>query len=272
MGGGGRSGGRGKALGGGGIIGLVVVVDRGAAREPGRWRFLGGRAAGGGRRHEHLAGLPDRCRREPAPGLPARRGGQLGAGVLAASGAGLHRRDDDPVQRADAVRLRSGVGRDRAVLLPGRSARVHRSRVLRRAHQPLRRAGRAVRGGVRDRARVRPPRAEPARDGGSRRQRPRRTEVGVGAARAPGRLLRRRVGGERGRHRAGRERSPTTTSPTASTPRPRSATTGSSRPRRGPSTRSRGRTGRRASARSGSPIGYRSGDPNRCDTFAADAL
>ena len=38
------------------------------------------------------------------------------------------------------------------------------------------------------------------------------------------------------------------------------------------STGSRGRTARPGSARSGSPTGYRTGDPTACDTFAADAL
>ena len=70
----------------------------------------------------------------------------------------------------------------------------------------LRRARRRLRRGLRDRPRVRAPRAEPARP--HRRRRPRRSRVGLGAPRAPGRLLRRRLGGPRPRHRAHRAAHP----------------------------------------------------------------
>ena len=86
----------------------------------------------------------------------------------------------------------------RPVLLPPGPARVHRPRLLRRAAVAVRRERRAVCSGLRDRARVRPPCAEPAR---SPRQHPRRPAGPPEQGRplgAPGRLLRGRVGGERG--------------------------------------------------------------------------
>ena len=79
---------------------------------------------------------------------------------------------------ADRHRLRHGDHRRRAVLLPGGQARLHRPRLLRGAPRPLRREGRPVRGGVRDRSRVRPPRAGSARrpaGRASRRARPARS-------------------------------------------------------------------------------------------------
>ena len=79
--------------------------------------------------------------------------------------------------------------------------------------------------------------------------------VGVGAPGAAGRLLRRRVGGARGRHRARSPRSPRPTSPTASTPPRPSATTASSARPPAASTASRGRTVRRSNANGGSRPG-----------------
>ena len=66
-------------------------------------------------------------------------------------------------------RLRHGDDRRRPVLLPGRQEGLHRPRLLRGAARPVRRAGRPVRRGVRDRARVRPPRPGPARRPRARR-------------------------------------------------------------------------------------------------------
>ena len=66
---------------------------------------------------------------------------------------------------------------------------------------PLRRPGRSVRPGLRHRPRVRPPRPGPARDARSRRGRHRSREPG-GPDRAPGRLLRGRVGEPRRRRPA----------------------------------------------------------------------
>ena len=102
----------------------------------------------------------------------------------------------------------------------------------------LHRQGLPVRAGLRDRARGRPPRAEPARHpaqgaaGAARLRRPRAIQSHAGAGRAAGRLLRRRMGEPRrgaiqvprsGRHRRG-----------ACKPPPRSATTRCSGNRRVP--------------------------------------
>ena len=108
------------------------------------------------------------------------------------------------------------------------------------------------------RPRVRAPRAGPARHqrrsvGNDRDG----AESGVGRARAASRLLRRGVGRARRRHRLHRASSPRPTSPTASTPRPRSATTASSRRHRDASTASPGRTARRPSASRWFTQGYR---------------
>ena len=62
------------------------------------------------------------------------------------------------VRGRDPVRLRRRELGDRAVLLPARPEGLHRPRLLPRAQQPVRGAGR-LRAGVRDRARDRPPRA-----------------------------------------------------------------------------------------------------------------
>src|SRR5436190_1794178 len=66
-----------------------------------------------------------------------------------------------PQAPSQSLGTECGDGRG-AVLLPVRQARLHRPRLLPGAARPLRRAGWAVRGGVRDRARVRPPHAGPA--------------------------------------------------------------------------------------------------------------
>ena len=145
--------------------------------------------------------LSHRQRCQPARGLPDRRRRQLRAGLLGRPGARLPRGADALLQRADVDRLR---GRDlgrRAVLLPQRPDGLHRSRLLRRAALALRRARRRVRRGLRHRARVRPPRPAPARHRRARRRRSPGREVRLGAARAPGRLLCRRLGRPRRRDR-----------------------------------------------------------------------
>ena len=115
----------------------------------------------------------------------------------------------------------------------------------------VRRPGRLVRPGLRGRPRVRPPRPGPARH--ARQPQRRATGAGrwLGPDGAPGRLLRRRLGQPRrgGHPRAAHARPDRGR---ASTPRPRSATTGSRRRVRARSTRRPGRTARRRSARSGS--------------------
>ena len=242
----------GVAVGGGvGTILIVIVLAVLGVDLPGGTSSLPivppGRA-----RHRPLADLPDRQRRQPARGLPHRRRRQLGPGVLERPARRLPRGADELLLRPGLDRLRHGQLGRRPVLLPGRPERLHRPRLLRRPAQPLRGEGRPVRGGVRDRARVRAPRPAPARHRRARRRRPRGRDVRLGPARAAGRLLRRRVGRARGRDRLHRGPHRRPTSRTASTRRPRSATTGSrsappaaSIPRAGP-------TAPRPRARSGS--------------------
>ena len=120
---------------------------------------------------------------------------------------------------ADALGLRHRAERDGAVLLPERSRGLSRHRVLPRARDALPRLlrqGLRFLQGLRDRARGRPPRAEPARHpaqgaaGAARLRRPRAVQSPAGAGRAAGRLFRRRLGQPRrgaiqiprsGRHR-----------------------------------------------------------------------
>ena len=166
--------------------------------------------------------------------------------------------------RADAFLRRRGLDglrqcdlRRRAVLLPGRPLRLHRPRLLRPARVAVRRVRRSARAGVRDRARVRPPRPEPHRDAPPRAERRHRPAERCRPRRAPGRLLRGRVGRERGAHgphRGDHARG-----------RPGRAERGRCRRRRPhPGARSRagsrprpGRTARRSSARAGSCAGSR---------------
>ena len=80
----------------------------------------------------------------------------------------------DTVFFTDQVQTGCGVAElaGRPVLLPRRQAGLHRPRLLRRAAVALRRRRGAVRAGLRDRARVRPPRPGPARGPDSDPQRP----------------------------------------------------------------------------------------------------
>ena len=166
---------RGGGGGGGGL-----PPRRRARHRPGHDR----RRAGGrlDLRHQPAdgAGPAQRRRRrrrgqvQQAPAAQA--AGRRHAGALRLGGAGRHRRrlaravpadgrhlpraQAGAVPRRRAHRLRHRPGGDGAVLLPGRPEGLHRPRLLRdHAHAP-RRAGR-LRAGLRDRARGRPPRAEP---------------------------------------------------------------------------------------------------------------
>ncbi len=104
---------------------------------------------------------------------------------------------------SDAVQSGCGVGQSEMgpFYCPLRPEGVHRHVVLRRPVAALRRAGR-LRAGLRDRARGRPSRAEPAghrREGAGRAaaRRPGGRQRPVGAHGTAGRLLRRRVGAPR---------------------------------------------------------------------------
>ena len=142
-----------------------------------------------GRGCQHEAGLPHRRFREQRPEVLGRRLRAQRQGVPVRRHSLLHRPGADP------VRLRELAGRP--LLLPRRPAGVHRPRLLRRAPVALRRRRRAVRAGLRDRSRVRPSRPEPARRAGEHPRRPAGPAEQGRAVRATGRLLRRRLGGER---------------------------------------------------------------------------
>ena len=113
--------------------------------------------------------------------------------------------------RGRVHRLRERQLRRRSVLLPRRPARLPRPVLLRRHGAPARRA-RRLRLGLRDRARGGPPRAEPdrhePRGAPAPERESRRGQRPVGAPRAAGRLLRRRLGqhGLRGRRPPARRR------------------------------------------------------------------
>ncbi len=108
--------------------------------------------------------------------------------------------------RRHAHRMRCRPVGDGAVLLPGRPAGLSRPRLLRRPGAPLP-CARPVPAGLRDRPRGRPSRPEPSghqrqdrADEGAHEQA--RRQCAVGAGRAAGRLLRRRLGQPRRRRRA----------------------------------------------------------------------
>ena len=114
----------------------------------------------------------------------------------ATAGPGLQPGRDRPLHRRRLDRLRRRDLVDRSVLLPGRQERLPRPRLLPGAPGPIRREGRAVRPGLRRRPRVRPPRPGPLGD-----LQPGGNDTGADGPlrpdRAPGRLLRRRLGPQR---------------------------------------------------------------------------
>ncbi len=204
-----RVGGRGLAAGGGGL-GLIVVIV---------WVLLGGSPSTGGA----IGGLVDQAVGAGEAGDPLPASSALANDCL--SGANANAREDcrivgyvNSIQAYWAAVFRAsnltyqpsktrfftgqmdtGVRRGdrgrRAVLLPGRPVHLHRSRLLRRAPLALRGDRWAVRRGLRHRPRVRPPRPGPARRAQAR-ERDRSRQPGR-TDRAPGRLLRRRLGEQR---------------------------------------------------------------------------
>ena len=193
-------GGRGIGLGSvavaliaGWIFGINPLTILGLMSGGGRRRRAGGAAAGAGAgaatpndpeaklrlagAAQHRGGL-DRCLPRIGPDLPAAQAGAL------------------PRQLADG--LRPGQRGDGSVLLPERPEGLHRPALLRQLAHKLGAPG-PVRAGLRDRARGRPPRAEPARHHAEGRRDAQPRQRGAGqcaqrAGRAAGRLLRRRLG------------------------------------------------------------------------------
>ncbi len=141
-------------LSGGGSLGELGTLDQQSVGQ--------GRRAGTG-----LLGVPHRRRRERAPGLPHRRRRQQRPDVLGrrvpASGKQYRYVDTVFFSGLDADGLRPRDADGRPVLLPGRRAGLHRPRLLRRAADEFGAQGGPFARGVRDRARVRPPRPGPAR-------------------------------------------------------------------------------------------------------------
>ena len=207
-GGGGGLGGR-VAVGGGGlgIIGLILYFLLSALGGGGSFDGGGALPSPSGleaipqrpdRRHLHRrVGLPHRRAGEPAARLRGRRRRQLPRQLLdrhvrplrPALQPAAHR----VLQRRRQHRLRRRHLRHRAVLLPGRQPRLHRPVLLQGAGAPLRCAGRQPLPRLRDRARVRPPRAGPARHHQPRAGGRHRPHLRLRAPRAAGRLLRGRV-------------------------------------------------------------------------------
>ena len=130
--------------------------------------------------------------RAPAPAPPSDDPGALrlaGAAqhrgpsgpTSSARRAGLPAAEAGAVHRRVADRLRPRPGRDGAVLLPERPEGLHRPELLRRLRHARLGASRRVRPGLRDRARGRPPRAEPDRHHAARSTRAQRLQAQANA-------------------------------------------------------------------------------------------
>ena len=172
----------------------------GAVERPGRRRHV---ELHGARHPDQPNGAPGGHGRSRNPVRVARaeeHRGRLDV-PLPRHGPAISRAQAGALSRRHAHGLRRRPGGDGAVLLPARPARLSRPRLLRRAGAPLPRA-RPVPAGLCDRPRGRPPRAEPV---GHHRQgradapehEQARRQCAVGARRAAGRLLRRRLGQSR---------------------------------------------------------------------------
>ncbi len=168
---------------------------------------------GAAERHGERLGPREPERGEGGPVRRLRPGGR--AGLLDAAVPGgrqaLPAREGGALQQPGAIRLRARQLRDRAVLLPARPEGLPRPRLLQRAQSAVQ-GPRRLRPGLRDRPRARAPRPAGARHRaeGSPAEpgEPGRRERAVGAARAAGRLPRRRLGALDLRPRHPRERRP----------------------------------------------------------------
>ena len=254
------------AVGGGGIIGLIVLV----------FSLLNGGGGGslpdGSARRPQVRPVGRRARPARTPTSATTAGSSAWSTASRRSGSKRCPTTSQATTVFFTGSTNTGCGGRhlgrRPVLLPGRPEDLHRPGLLRGPAHPLRRPGRAVRRGVRHRPRVRPPRREPpgrAR-AGPQPARPGRRAPACGSscrptawpACGPGRgrdRLHRGADRRRHRRRPRRRRRPSATTASRSRPRARSAP-------------SRGRTGRPSSARSGSSPATASTAGNPCDTFA----
>ena len=159
-----RAGFGGARMGGMGIGGLLILMLFGYLIGGDPMALLRDAGSGVDRRRERpRRGRPERAADRRGRPVRARRAGQHRRRLeraVQADGPQLRRAAAGAVLRRRAVGVRHGVGRGRAVLLPARSAGLHRSELLPRARSALRRA-RRFRAGLRRRARSRASRAEP---------------------------------------------------------------------------------------------------------------
>ena len=218
--------------------------------------------------------LPDRRGRQPERGLPDRRRRQLRPGLL--------ERDASTATSEAPTRFFSGQTGDRLrrrrrsavgpFYCPADQAVYIDLTLLRRAALALRRQGRAVRRGVRDRARVRAPRPAPAR---APTRRSATTAQGETSGSVRLELQADCYAGVWAAHAVETGFIEELTDADIADGLDAAAAVGDDRIQKaatGRVDRESWTHGSSASRQKWFKTGYRSGDPNRCDTFAANAL
>ena len=202
-------GGRGGLAVGGGGIGLVLVIaymllggnpnDLGYLTDPGA---VSGPESSQVAQDCKTGADAQHARRLPHPRLRQQRAEVLGRRILVAPASNTSRSTPSSSRarhRVPAERRRSATG---PFYCPLDKHGLHRPRLLRRAADAVRRAGRVTSPqALRHRPRVRSPRAGPARHPRGRAGGGSGAESRSRPTRAPGRLLRRRLGEPRGRDR-----------------------------------------------------------------------